>query len=120
MYLDLEDDKPDTPHLPEAFSTREGVLASLLVHALLVIAYLLRPAISPEQAAAAAALQPQRDPGQFVHMVPGADREAPRKGVRRRHAGKGRGRQDRETGRSGERHGAAQHVDAGPRSGVQG
>ena len=74
MYLDLEDDKPDTPHLPEAFSTREGVLASLLVHALLVIAYLLRPAISPEQAAAAAALQPQRDPGQFVHMVPSATR----------------------------------------------
>ena len=76
MYLDLEDDKPDTPHLPEAFSKREGVLASLLVHALLVIAYLVRPAVSPEEAAAAAALQPQRDPVQFVHMVPSVERKA--------------------------------------------
>ena len=76
MYLDLEDDKPDTPHLPEAFSKREGVLASLLVHALLVIAYLLRPAISPDEAAASAALQPRKDPVQFVHMVPSVERKA--------------------------------------------
>ena len=76
MYFELEDDKPDTPHLPEAFSKREGVLASLLVHALLVIAYLLTPPASPDEAAAAAALQPRKDPVQYVQMVPSVERQA--------------------------------------------
>ena len=76
MYLDLEDDKPDTPHLPEAFSKREGVLASLLVHALLVIAYLLTPAPSPQEAAAAAPVQPTQESVKFVHMVPSVERRA--------------------------------------------
>jgi TonB family protein len=76
MYLDLEDNKPDTPHLPEAFSMREGVLASLLAHALMVIAYLVTPAAVPKEAAAAAAFQPPKDPVQFVHMVPTVERRA--------------------------------------------
>jgi hypothetical protein len=76
MYFELEDDKPDTPHLPEAFSAREGVLASLLVHALLVIAYLVTPPPSPEETAAAAAVQPRQDPVQYVQMVPSLERQA--------------------------------------------
>ena len=77
MFLDLEEDKPDTPHLPQAFSMREGVLASLLAHSLMVIAYLVTPAAAPlEAAAAAAAYQPPKDPIQFVHMVPTVERRA--------------------------------------------
>jgi TonB family protein len=75
MHLDLEDYRPDTPRVPQAISLREGVLASLLVHALLFIVYLLTPPPAPEQAAA---LTPRRDEPnvEFVHMVPRLERPA--------------------------------------------
>jgi TonB family protein len=43
MYFDFEDYRPDTPRIPTAISVREAVLASVIVHLLVVIAYLLAP-----------------------------------------------------------------------------
>lgn len=77
MYLDLEDYRPDTPRVPVAISLREGILLSLLFHALAVIAYLVAPEYKPDQSAL---LQvPQQEPVQFVQMVPRSDiRAAPK------------------------------------------
>jgi TonB family protein len=76
MYLDLEDYRPDTPRVPQAISLREGILASLLAHALMVIAYLVAPAASPKDASALSQAPP-RESIQFVHMVPTVERPAP-------------------------------------------
>jgi TonB family protein len=76
MYLDLEDYRPDTPRVAQAISLREGVLASLLVHALFVIAYLVTPAPSPREDAVVPR-QSSQEPVQFVHMVPRVERPAP-------------------------------------------
>ena len=75
MYLDLEDYRPDTPHLPQSISLREGILASLLAHALMVIAYLVMPASSAQEASAVPQA-PAHEPIQFVHMVPMVERPA--------------------------------------------
>jgi TonB family protein len=76
MYLDLEDYRPDTPRVPQAISLREGVLVSLLVHALLVIAYLVMPEAVPQEASAVVPA-PERESVEFVHMVPRVERQAP-------------------------------------------
>jgi len=44
MYFDLEDYRPDTPTLTAPMTRREAVLLALLLHALLVIVYLITPA----------------------------------------------------------------------------
>ena len=44
MYFDLEDYRPDTPSLTAPMARREAVLLALLLHAVLVIAYLVTPA----------------------------------------------------------------------------
>ncbi len=44
MYFDFEDYRPDTPSLTSPMTRREAVLLALLLHALLVIAYLITPA----------------------------------------------------------------------------
>lgn len=44
MYFDFEDYRPDTPSLTAPMTRREAVLLALLLHALLVIAYLVMPA----------------------------------------------------------------------------
>ena len=78
MYFDLEDYRPDTPRVPNAITVREAVLMSLLLHALLVIAYLVMPearAAEPVQAVA----QSEQEPVRFVHMVPTVERVAPPK-----------------------------------------
>ena len=78
MYFDLEDYRPDTPRVPNAITVREAVLMSLLLHALLVIAYLVMPearAAEPVQAIA----QSEQEPVRFVHMVPMVERVAPPK-----------------------------------------
>ena len=43
MYLDLEDYRPDTPRVNRAISVREGILMSLLAHAIGIIIWLLMP-----------------------------------------------------------------------------
>jgi TonB family protein len=43
MYFDFDDSHPDTPTMPSPLSRREGVLLSIIVHLVLVIAILLGP-----------------------------------------------------------------------------
>jgi TonB family protein len=78
MYFDLEDYRPDTPHLSSAITVRESVLISLLAHAILVIAWLVMP---EARAAATDPLIPaqQQESVQFVHMAPAIERPAPPK-----------------------------------------
>ena len=75
MYLDFEDHRPDTPRIPRAVSAREAVLASLLVHALAVIAYLVWPAQMIEAQPQIAQL-PTRPPIQYVNIMPAFERPA--------------------------------------------
>lgn len=44
MYFDFEDYRPDTPSLTAPMTRREAVLLALLLHAVLVIVYLITPA----------------------------------------------------------------------------
>ena len=44
MYFDFEDYRPDTPSLTAPMTRREAVLLALLLHAVLVIMYLVTPA----------------------------------------------------------------------------
>lgn len=44
MYFDFEDYRPDTPSLTSPMTRREAVLLALLLHAVLVIVYLVTPA----------------------------------------------------------------------------
>jgi len=78
MYFDLEDYRPDTPHMSSAITVRESVLISLLAHAVLVIVWLVMPEAS---AASPNALipQPPQESVQFVHMAPAVERPAPPK-----------------------------------------
>src|SRR6187455_2111548 len=75
MYLDLEDYRPDTPRVTSAISVREGILLSLLIHALLVIGWLVMP--PPAPSTTSAAVPPSQDEVvQFVHMTPRVEMKA--------------------------------------------
>lgn len=76
MHLDLEDYRPDTPRVPQAMSLREGTLISLLIHAVLLILYLLAPEAGPVPDSALALQRPPQESPRFVHMVPRIDRQA--------------------------------------------
>jgi TonB family protein len=43
MYFDLDDNRPDTPTIASPLSRREGVLLSIVIHLLFVIAILVAP-----------------------------------------------------------------------------
>ena len=84
MFLDFEDYRPDTPRLDRAISWREGVMLSIIVHLLVVVAFLLGPEIPWVRAAmerareAALAKQleiekQQRDNRTFVFVQPRLD-----------------------------------------------
>ena len=78
MYLDFEDYRPDTPRVPSPISAREGVLLSLVLHLLFVIAILIAPktffaSAEPEQVV----VPPPQAPVKFVYMAPRVDRVAP-------------------------------------------
>jgi|SRR5687767_3669741 len=77
MYLDFEDHRPDTPRIPRAVSVREAVLASLLVHALAVIAFLVWPEASPVEAQAQLAELPDRPAIEYVNIMPAFERPRP-------------------------------------------
>ena len=70
MYFDLEDYRPDTPHLSSAITVRESVLISLLAHAVLVIVWLVMPEANAASPDALAPVAQQQESVQFVHMVP--------------------------------------------------
>jgi TonB family protein len=79
MYIDFEDSRPDTPRVEGALSVREGVLISIIVHLLLLIAVLLVPDLLPESvrpAPVAAVSEPRQSP-RFVFMQPRADISKP-------------------------------------------
>ncbi|HXT70833.1 MAG TPA: TonB family protein [Vicinamibacterales bacterium] len=76
MYLDLEDYRPDTPRVPQAISLREGVLVSLLIHALMVIAYLVAPEYLPADPVVVPPASPHESV-QYVQITPRFERNAP-------------------------------------------
>ena len=55
MYFDFQDGHPDLERVPSALSAREGVLVSIIVHLLVIIAVLLVPQLPFFKARAAAA-----------------------------------------------------------------
>jgi TonB family protein len=76
MYIDFEDLRPDTPRVEGALSVREGVLISIIVHLLLLIAILLLPDLLPETVRPTAVAAVNREPSQnprFVFMQPRVD-----------------------------------------------
>jgi TonB family protein len=77
MYIDFEDLRPDTPRVEGALSVREGVLISIIVHLLALIAILLLPDLLPESVrpapTAAAIDRAQRQAPRFVFMSPPVD-----------------------------------------------
>jgi TonB family protein len=80
MYIDFEDLRPDTPRVEGALSVREGVLISIIVHLLLLIAILLLPDLLPESMRQAPVAAVNREPSQsprFVFMQPPVDISKP-------------------------------------------
>ena len=80
MYIDFEDLRPDTPRVEGALSVREGVLISIIVHLLLLIAILLVPDLLPESVRPApvrAINQQPRENPRFVFMQPRVDISKP-------------------------------------------
>jgi TonB family protein len=80
MYFDFDEHRPDTPRIPSAVSLREGVLLSIVVHLLLVIAYLLTPdswfeRVNEPELDAVEVLPPQNPPLRFVEVMPLIDRQ---------------------------------------------
>jgi len=81
MYIDFEDSRPDTPRVEGALSVREGVLISIIVHLLLLIAVILVPDLLPESVrpkppTAVNRQQPSQNP-RFVFMQPRVDISKP-------------------------------------------
>jgi TonB family protein len=91
MYFNFEDDRPDTPTLPRPLSPREGVMLSIIVHLLAVIAILLLPTLpfvkemqrEREQALEQQRIQElerqkQRENARFVFVQPRVEMPAPK------------------------------------------
>lgn len=77
MYFELEDFRPDTPRTPRVISVREGVLLSIIVHLVAVVAILLAPKwVFP---AALQLVTGKSEPIRFVSIQPRVDRTAPPK-----------------------------------------
>jgi TonB family protein len=86
MYFDFQDGHPDLERVPSALSAREGVLVSIIVHLLVIIAILLLPQLPFFKARAAAAkaaaeaarqamLEKQRENRTFVFVQPKVELE---------------------------------------------
>ena len=89
MYFNFEEDRPDTPRIPQPISRREVVLLTTNLHALLLIAILLGPklpwvreALERQQEVRAeqqrAELERQRERARFVFVQPRVDFAAPK------------------------------------------
>jgi TonB family protein len=82
MYIDFEDLRPETPRVEGALSVREGVLISIIVHLLALIAVILVPDLVPQSvrptptADAAIPREPRQNP-RFVFMQPQVDISKP-------------------------------------------
>jgi TonB family protein len=89
MYFNFDDNRPDTPRIPQPMSRREVVLLTINIHAFLVIALLLGPRIPWVKAALErqqqeleekqrAELEKQREHARFVFVHPKLDTPAPK------------------------------------------
>lgn len=89
MYFNFEDNRPDTPTIVSPLSTREGVLLSIVVHLLTVIAILVGPELPFMKAMEERRLQAieeqrrkmleeQRNNARFVYVQPRIDMKAPK------------------------------------------
>ena len=71
MYLDFDDHRPDTPHLPPVLSRLERLLMTVVAYLVIVIAYLVLPASWFERPELDSYLtRPQQDDVRFVMMEP--------------------------------------------------
>ena len=79
MYFQFEDSRPDTPSLDAAMSRREGVLLSLVGHAVALLLIVLVPALPMvQEAAARRALEAERYQAELLEQQRARDREARR------------------------------------------
>jgi TonB family protein len=89
MYFDFEENRPDTPTIASPLSLREGVLVSIVVHLLFVIALLVTPQLPfmkelQQQRVEAAEqqrlreLEEARQNARFVFVQPKVDLRAPK------------------------------------------
>jgi TonB family protein len=86
MYFDFEDYRPDTPRIDSPISKREGVLLSIVLHALFVVLLVVLPPLGQEQrlaaikraeeAAMARQQQQAAERNRFVFVQPKVDLEA--------------------------------------------
>jgi len=82
MYFDFEDQRPDISGIESAFTIRDGVLLSLVVHGLIVLAIafaprvLIRRPVVPVQLAQAE-LEKPKESVRFVFVQPRIDRPSP-------------------------------------------
>lgn len=88
MYFNFEDDRPDTPTLARPLSPREGVMASIILHLLAVIAVITLPALPFVKAAEeqrlreieerqAREIERARENARFVFVRPRVEMPAP-------------------------------------------
>jgi TonB family protein len=81
MYFDFEDQRPDVPGIESAFTIRDGVLLSLVVHGLIALAVAFAPRVLLRHAAvpvqlAQADQQKSKESIRFVFVQPQVDRPA--------------------------------------------
>jgi len=81
MYLDFEENHPDTPRFPAALTRLEAALITALFYAVMFIAYLLAPKawFEPAQVVPADVLAQEKPPIRFVEVAPLKDVPAPPK-----------------------------------------
>src|SRR5689334_10108944 len=78
MYLDLQDLRPDTPRVPSVISVREGVLLSLVFHAVMLLFVLFGPTEWLESKLVEQQVPPQQqEPIRFVQVTPLKEVPAP-------------------------------------------
>jgi len=70
MYLNFEDDRPDTPRVHAPISRFRGIEVSLIVHAILFFLILTAPGRLATELPEERRLVPADEPVRFVHMTP--------------------------------------------------
>jgi TonB family protein len=88
MYFDFEDDRPDTPTIARAISSREGVMLSIILHLVALVVILVLPTlpfVRDAEARRLQALEEQRrqeldrlrNDARFVFVQPRVEMQAP-------------------------------------------
>jgi TonB family protein len=91
MYFNFDDNRPDTPRIPQPMSRREVVLIAVNIHAMVLIAILLGPRVPwvreimeqrqkaiEEQMRAQLEQQRERERARFVFVQPRIDKTTPK------------------------------------------